>query len=65
MNKFIVNASNENLNELTLGILEPHDNEIVNFKHASFLFPVYYPFGLIYFIMEIVTLSQADKYVLD
>lgn len=62
---FIVNASNENSNELTLGILEPHDNEIVNFKHASFLFPVYYPFGLIYFIMEIVTLSQADKYVLD
>ena len=62
---FIVNASNDSLNELTLGILEPHDNEIMNFEHATFMFPVYYPFGLIYFIMEIVSLSSKDKYVLD
>lgn len=62
---FIVNASNENSNELSLGVLEPHDNSIVKFQHASFLFPIYYSFGLIYFIMEIVTLSENDKYVLD
>lgn len=62
---FVVNASNDNLNELSLGILEPHDNEILNFTHATFLFPVYYPFGLVYFIMEVVTLSQANKKVLD
>lgn len=62
---FVVNASNENLNELSLGILEPHDNEILNFNHATFLFPVYYPFGLVYFIMEVVTLPQANKQILD
>lgn len=62
---FIVNASNDNSNELTLGILTPHDNSIINFDHPTYLFPIYYPFGLIYFIMEIVALSETDKYMLD
>ena len=62
---FIVNASNDSSKELSLGILEPHNDTILNFKHAGFLFPIYYPFGLVYFIMEIISLPSKDKYVLD
>lgn len=53
---FIVNDSNENSNELALGTLAPQDNTIISFEHATYIFPIYYPFGIIHFIMEIVHL---------
>lgn len=62
---FIVNESNDDLTELTLGLLEPHDNEILNFSHSTFLFPVYYPFGLVYFIMEVISLPRSKKHIAD
>lgn len=53
---FIVNASNDHLNELTIGVIEHHPNTIINFENATYLFPICYPFGIIYFIMEIIRL---------
>lgn len=53
---FIVNASNDNSNELTIGVIEFHDNTILNFDCPTILFPIYYPFGIIYFIMEVVSI---------
>lgn len=52
---FIVNASNERSNELSIGIIEHQDDVILNFgTHPTFLFSVYYPFGMIHFIMEVI-----------
>lgn len=59
---FIVNASNSNSNELTLGTLAPHNNTILNFEHTTYVFPIYYPFGIIHFIMEIIYVDESDKY---
>lgn len=56
---FIVNASNNRSNELSIGPIEFHDDTILSFAHPAFLFPICYPFGIIYFIMEIVSLSEA------
>lgn len=53
---FIVNASNDNSNELSIGVIEHHPNTIINFENTTYLFPICYPFGIIYFIMEIVSL---------
>lgn len=53
---FIVNASNDSLNELTISVLEHHTNKILNFRNPAFMFPICYPFGIIYFIMEVVKL---------
>lgn len=54
---FIVNASNESSNELSLGIIERNDDIILNFENPAYYFPIYYPFGIIHFIMEIVSLD--------
>ena len=54
---FIVNASNYDSNELTIGTLDFHDNTILSFDRAAFLFPINYSFGLIYFILEVVGLT--------
>ncbi len=53
---FIVNASNDSLNELSIGIIEHHENTIINFETPAYLFPICFPFGIVYFIMEIVSL---------
>jgi len=53
---FIVNASNDSSNELTLGTLAPHNNSIINFEQPTYLFPIYYPFGIVHFIMEVVSI---------
>lgn len=53
---FIVNASNDSLNELTLGVIKHHPNTIIGFEKMAYLFPICYPFGIVYFIMEIVSL---------
>lgn len=57
---FIVNASNERSNELSIGTIEFHNNTILSFDHPAFLFPICYPFGIVYFIMEAVNISDAD-----
>lgn len=54
---FIVNASNERSIELSIGIIEHHSNTILDLNNPSFLFPIAYPFGIIYYIMEIVSLD--------
>ena len=33
------------------------DNEILDFEHPTILFPICYPFGIIYFIMEVVVMN--------
>lgn len=56
---FIVNASNERSNELSIGIIEHQDNMILSYgTHPTFLFSVYYPFGMIHFIMEVVQIYE-------
>lgn len=57
---FIVNASNERSNELSIGTIEFHDNAILSFKHPAILFPICYPFGIVYFIMEVVSYTNTD-----
>lgn len=57
---FIVNASNDSSNELTIGTIGFHDDTILSFKRPAFLFPICYPFGIIYFIMEIITLTGTE-----
>ena len=59
---FIVNSSNDNSTELALGTLAPHDDSIIYFEHPTFLFPIYYPFGIVYFIMEVVYIKKNDLY---
>lgn len=53
---FIVNASNEKLSDFSIGVIERHTNTITSFEPTTFLFPICYPFGIIYFIMEIIRL---------
>lgn len=51
---FIVNASNESLKEFSIGVIGHHSNSIMQFEPTTFLFPICYPFGIVYFIMEII-----------
>ena len=56
---FIVNASNERSNELTIGTIEHQDDTILCFdEHPTYLFSIYYPFGMIHFIMEVVQIYE-------
>ena len=51
---FIVNASNESLKDFGIGVIKHHLNTITEFETTTFLFPICYSFGIIYFIMEII-----------
>lgn len=53
---FIVNASNDSSDELSIGVIQHHPNSIVEFEGFTFLFPICYSFGIVYFIMEIISL---------
>ena len=53
---FIVNASNESSTELTIETIEYHTDSILEFDCPTFLFPICYPFGIIYFIMEVISI---------
>ncbi len=55
---FIVNASNDHANELTIGVLESPSNTLVSFQHDAYHFPVYYPFGIVHFIIEFVQIVE-------
>lgn len=51
---FIVNASNENSCELRIGTINHEDNTIISFHdYPTFLFSIYYPFGMVYFLIEV------------
>lgn len=54
---FIVNASNSNLTELSIGVIEHRENTILSFERPTYLFPVCFSFGIVYFIMEIISLT--------
>ena len=51
---FIVNASNESMRDFSIGVISQHQNTITSFEPTTFLFPICFSFGIIYFIMEVV-----------
>lgn len=51
---FIVNASNESSKDLTIGVIKHHPNTVIDLMPNTYLFPICYPFGIIYFIMEVI-----------
>jgi len=55
---FIVNVSNEFSNDFSLGTLASHDNTIISYDHTAYVFPVYYSFGIVYFITEITVKNK-------
>lgn len=55
---FIVNASNDHANELTIGVLEAINNSLISFDHEAYHFPVYYPFGIVHFVIEVVKINE-------
>ena len=57
---FIVNASNYDSYELSIDTLEFHDHTILSFEKPAFVFPISYPFGIIYFIMEVIHTPNSN-----
>lgn len=55
---FIVNASNDHSNELTIGVLESEKDSLISFNNKAYHFPVYYPFGIVHFVIEIVNIAE-------
>lgn len=53
---FIVNASNDHSNELTISVLETVDNTLLSFDTCAYHFPIYYPFGIVHFVVEIINI---------
>lgn len=51
---FIVNASNESSKDFSIGVMKHHQNTITTFGSSTFLFPICYSFGIIYFILEVI-----------
>lgn len=51
---FIVNASNDHSNELTIGVLEPEHDSLITFENNAYHFPICYPFGIVHFVIEII-----------
>lgn len=50
---FIVNTSNDNSKELTIGFPQVPANDILSFEHTAYYFPIYYSFGTVHFILEV------------
>lgn len=50
---FIVNTSNDNSKELTIGFPQIPSNEILSFEHTAYCFPICYSFGTFHFILEV------------
>jgi len=51
---FVVNVSNDHNKEHTLGILENINGSIIGFDHITYHFPIYYSFGIVHFLLEVV-----------
>ena len=49
---FAVNMSNDNSQELELNALEHSVDSILTFEHTAYEFPVLFPFGTIYMIVQ-------------
>ena len=55
---FIVNASNDHSNELTIGVLEHENDSLITFDNKAYHFPIYYPFGIVHYVIEIVNIVE-------
>ena len=55
---FIVNASNDHSNELRIDILENVDDTLLTFNNNAYHFPIYYPFGIVHFVIEIINITE-------
>ncbi len=52
---FIVNVSNDSSQELTIGAPEQVAEPLVIFEHVTYHIPVLYTFGIVHFLMEVVS----------
>lgn len=57
---FIVNASNDNSNELTIGIIESDNDALISFDNRAYHFPIFYPFGIVHFVIEIISIVEPN-----
>lgn len=55
---YIVNASNDHSNELTIGVLEHDNDSLVTFENKAYHFPICYPFGIVHYVIEIVNIVE-------
>lgn len=55
---FIVNTSNATSKELSISAPEEISSYILDFENRTFHFPVLYTFGIVHFILEVVTLPN-------
>ncbi|MCI7106331.1 MAG: chemotaxis protein CheX [Agathobacter sp.] len=55
---FIVNVSNDSSTELTLGVPEHVDTTELSFEKKTLQFEILYPFGTIYFYMELIKSNE-------
>ena len=53
---YIVNASNSHSSELTLGTIEQKDHSLLSFETVTYSFPLYYSFGIVHLLLEIVSI---------
>uniref|UniRef100_UPI004056126B chemotaxis protein CheX n=1 Tax=Agathobacter sp. TaxID=2021311 RepID=UPI004056126B len=58
---FIVNASNNNANELTLGIPQVPEDIVMTFDNPTYYFPVMYPFGTVHFLIELEHIKEVES----
>ena len=58
---FIVNASNNEANELTLGFPEVPKDIVMTFEQPAYYFPVMYPFGTLHFLLELKDITEIDN----
>lgn len=58
---FIVNASNNEANELTIGIPEVPEDIVMIFENSTYYFPVMYPFGTVHFLIELKNINEVEN----
>lgn len=57
---FIVNASNDKANELTIGTIDSYQDTLMSFANKTYHFPVYYPFGFVHYLIEIIRITEPN-----
>lgn len=58
---FIVNASNNDANELTLGFPQVPEDIIMVFENPTYYFPVMYPFGTVHILIELQDITEVES----
>ncbi len=58
---FLVNASNNDANELTLGFPQVPEDIIMVFENPTYYFPVMYPFGTVHFLIELQNINEIES----